>query len=516
MSVQTIGRYEIRAEIRRGGMSTIYRAYDPHFEREVAIKVLPPELLHDPTFAARFKREAKIIAAVEHVAIVPVYDFGEDNGRLFLVMRLMTGGSLADRLKFGPIPTDEILHIFSRISSALDEAHNNGIIHRDLKPANILFDGNGEAYLSDFGIAKLRQSAGTLTDSNVIVGTPAYMSPEQARGEKDIDGRCDIYSLGAILFEMLSGHVPYESETPTGQIVLHITEPIPDIRTVRKDLPPAAQTVIATALAKKKVDRYTNAAEMTRAFKDAISDTQGTVRLLPRESKATVPAREQSVPISPPLVVARVQPAAQRIQKGKPNWLLYLVAVIALLVVIALFTVMGGLLLPALFAADTPTLLPSLTLTLLPTETEPIPTDTLLPSDTPTLLPSSTASLEPSPTSIFTPTPIPMAIVSVAVANVRSGPGTVYDQVMTVVQGTALQVVGRSSTNEWLVVWLPELQRNGWISITVVTIDFDLLMVPVIAAPPSPTPRPTTRPTETDRPPPPPSLTPTESQYPYP
>jgi serine/threonine-protein kinase len=191
------GRYEIIEELRRGGMASVYRAYDPHFEREVALKVLPPQLLHDATFEARFKREAKVIATLEHSTIVPVHDFGEEGGQPYLVMRLMSGGSLADRLNQGPLALGEASRIIDRMAEALDQAHSKGIVHRDLKPGNILFDGQGNAYLSDFGISKLIQSSTPLTESNVIIGTPAYMSPEQGRGERDIDGRSDIYSLGA-------------------------------------------------------------------------------------------------------------------------------------------------------------------------------------------------------------------------------------------------------------------------------------------------------------------------------
>jgi serine/threonine protein kinase len=206
---QQIGRYEIIEELGEGGMATVYRAYDPNFGREVAVKVLPRGQKHDATFRQRFEQEAQTIAALEHSAIVPVYDYGEENGRPYFVMRLMTGGSLADRLKGGALSIAEIRYMLDRIDAALDKAHEQGIVHRDIKLANILYDDDdGEPYLSDFGIVKVAQST-TLTQTGGIVGTPAYMSPEQVLGEKDIDGRTDIYSMGAILFEMLSGRLPY-------------------------------------------------------------------------------------------------------------------------------------------------------------------------------------------------------------------------------------------------------------------------------------------------------------------
>ena len=254
MEPQKIGRYEIKAELGRGGMATVYQAYDPRFEREVAIKVLPREMLHDPQFRVRFEREAKTIAMLEHPAIVPVYDFGEEDGQPYFVMRYMTGGSLSDRLKNGPVPLDESARLFEHLAPALDEAHAKGIIHRDLKPGNILFDQYNEPYISDFGIAKLSESQTNVTGS-AIVGTPAYMSPEQAQGE-GIDGRSDIYGMGVILFEMLTGRQPYQGDTPMSVVVKHITDPVPHILDVKPDLPPAVEAVIEKAMAKNRDERF--------------------------------------------------------------------------------------------------------------------------------------------------------------------------------------------------------------------------------------------------------------------
>src|SRR5262249_21717479 len=201
-----IGRYTIEAELGRGGMATVYRAFDPSFRREVAVKVIPSEYLHEPGFRARFEREAQTIATLEHPAIVPVYDYGEDDGQPYLVMRLMTGGSLSDRISHGPLSLPEAVDIIAHIAPGLDRAHALGIIHRDLKPGNILFDADNNPYISDFGIAKLTQS-NTVLSRTGMMGTPAYMSPEQARGDKQIDSRADQYGLGAVLYHMLSGQL---------------------------------------------------------------------------------------------------------------------------------------------------------------------------------------------------------------------------------------------------------------------------------------------------------------------
>jgi serine/threonine protein kinase len=264
MEPQKFGRYEIKAEIGRGGMATVYHAYDPRFEREVAIKVLPHEMLHDVQFRTRFEREAKTIAMLEHPAIVPVYDFGEEDGQPYFVMRYMTGGSLSDRMKKGPLTIQDAAHIFTQIAPALDDAHHKGIIHRDLKPGNILFDQFNEPYISDFGIAKLAESQTNVTGS-AIVGTPAYMSPEQAQGE-GIDGRSDIYGLGVILFEVLTGQQPYHGDTPMSVVVKHITDPVPHILDVRPDLPPDVEVIIEKAMAKDRNERFQDVTSLANAL----------------------------------------------------------------------------------------------------------------------------------------------------------------------------------------------------------------------------------------------------------
>jgi serine/threonine protein kinase len=235
---EKIGRYEIKSELGRGGMATVYRGYDPRFQREVAVKVLPPELLHsDPQFRMRFEREARIIAQLEHPSIVPVYDVGEENEQPYFVMRYMSGGSLSERIKAGLHTVEEAVRILEQLAPGMDEAHAKGIVHRDLKPSNILFDSKGVPYISDFGIAKITEAQAGAVTGSAIIGTPAYMAPEQATGELTIDGRADIYALGIILFEMLTGKQPYSADTPMGVAVKHITEPVPRILNVNPNLP---------------------------------------------------------------------------------------------------------------------------------------------------------------------------------------------------------------------------------------------------------------------------------------
>ncbi len=256
------GRYEIRSELGRGGMATVYRAYDPSFDREVAIKVLPREMLHDLQFRPRFERELKIVAALEHPSIVPVYDVGEEDGQPYFVMRYMSGGSLMQGIKKGNFSLEDTALIITRIAQGLVYAHKKGIVHRDLKPDNILFDDAGEPFISDFGVAKLMESTGSLTGSGII-GTPAYMSPEQVQGN-NIDGRSDVYGLGVIVYQMLSGQQPYHADTPIGIAIKHITEPVPEIRKAVPSLSAEVDTVIKNSMAKNRDHRYDTPTDLAR------------------------------------------------------------------------------------------------------------------------------------------------------------------------------------------------------------------------------------------------------------
>ncbi|MCL4869018.1 MAG: protein kinase [Anaerolineae bacterium] len=269
MSIQQIGRYEVESELGRGGMAVVYKARDPRFDRMVAVKVLPREFMHDPQFIGRFIREAKTIAALDHPAIVPVFDYGEEDGQPFIVMRYMPGGSLAEKLDNGPLPLEQATVIIQRLSSALNRAHSQGIVHRDLKPNNVLFDQYDDAYLADFGIAHVSSAAGTtssLTASGSMLGTPVYMSPEQIHGDSQLDGRSDIYALGIIYFQMLTGRVPYTGDTATKILMKHIMEPVPNLHEIRPDLPVECQDVISRAMAKKPEQRFTTADEMATAI----------------------------------------------------------------------------------------------------------------------------------------------------------------------------------------------------------------------------------------------------------
>lgn len=420
-----IGRYAIKYEIGRGGMATVYCAHDPRFDRDVALKVLPREFMHDPTFRARFEREAHTIAALEHAAIVPVYDYGEDEGQPYLVMRYMTGGSLRDRLDKGPLTFAETATILQRIGSALDHAHSKGIVHRDLKPGNILFDRYGDAFLTDFGIAKLSEAGAALTGSTVI-GTPAYLSPEQARGSS-VDGRSDVYALGTILFEMLTGRTPYEAETPVGLAVKHVTEPVPRILEVKPDLPQETEPVIARAMAKDRDERFSTASELAltvgaiaRGEKVSLPPVQRVPAGTPaggRVPSAQIPR----VPTAYPLAEEGTRPA-----RGVPRWA-WFIGALAVVAVVGGGIVMSGVMGQPAEATAEPTLAPivasatataTATATVQPSDTpQPAPTDMPVPTNTPSPTPTvPTPTPIPISTSVPTPTPISLATATHACA----------------------------------------------------------------------------------------------------
>jgi serine/threonine protein kinase len=274
MLPSAIGRYQILEKLGVGGMAVVYLAQDAVFERQVAIKVLAQNLGADPENRERFRREARAIALIEHTAVVPVYEYGENGEQLYLVMRYMQGGSLKDRLSHGPLPLELAASITGRIASALDKAHTLGMIHRDIKPGNILFDLEDNPYITDFGLVKLVEASVQLTHSEFF-GTPAYTSPEQCQGEKDIDAAADTYSLAAVFFHMVTGAPPYQSKNAMALLMKHISDPIPRLLDTAPDLPAALQTVIDRGMAKSPADRYPTTGEMAKDIDRIVSPQRG-------------------------------------------------------------------------------------------------------------------------------------------------------------------------------------------------------------------------------------------------
>ncbi len=271
LSGKSLGQYQIIEPIGSGGTAQIYRAYQASVKRDVVVKVLSPSFRDEPGFVERFAQEVDVIAHLQHPHIIQVYDFGEQDGDVYIVMAYMRGGTLADRIEKsqGGLPDEETLRLFSLIAKGLDYAHAKGIVHRDLKPNNILMDEDGNPYLADFGLAKFTEGRIELTNT-MMTGTAAYMAPEIAREGKSTK-RADIYALGIILFEMLTGELPYQGTTPYKILSAHINQPVPRLHEFRPDLPEAVQEVINTAIAKDPVNRYPTAEAMASALKSAMS-----------------------------------------------------------------------------------------------------------------------------------------------------------------------------------------------------------------------------------------------------
>jgi len=246
-------------------MASIYKAYQASMDRYVAVKILPKQLAAEESFVARFRQEARILAQLQHPHILPVHDFGEAEGYTYLVMTFVRSGTLADLLQEGMLPLEQVVRIISQVGDALDYAHSQGLIHRDVKPSNILLDERGNCLLTDFGIAKIYEGATQLTGTGSIIGTPTYMSPEQGRGEK-VDARSDLYSLGVVLYEMVTGRAPYQAETPVALLLKHIQAPLPPPRSLNPALPEPVEQVVLKAMAKQPEDRFATAGQMVKAL----------------------------------------------------------------------------------------------------------------------------------------------------------------------------------------------------------------------------------------------------------
>ncbi|MBN1430831.1 MAG: serine/threonine-protein kinase [Anaerolineae bacterium] len=379
---KSLGQYQIRVLLGRGGMSTVYLAYQPSMDRTVAIKILPREFLHDKTFLARFEQEGRTIAKLEHLHILPVYDFGEDDGIPYIVMRYLAGGTLAD-LIFGRLPPlATTVRLIAQVADALDYAHGAGIIHRDLKPSNVLLDNSGNAYLADFGIARVVQAAqsANLTGSRVI-GTPPYIAPEMVKKDQKITTSVDIYALGIITFEMLTGRAPFHDEDPMKVLMAHVLEPVPSARAVDPKISPEVDEVVMRCLAKTPQQRYKTAADyaadLARAA-TAVQRSQSAASTTPAKP-VDIPSRLRSQSQSAPIPMYTPSGEAFQSEKGRPFWLFVLAAIgaLGLGIVLIILAILGGEasgLLGMVFPSTgtpTPTVTPTQSISTSPTQTRP-------------------------------------------------------------------------------------------------------------------------------------------------
>jgi serine/threonine-protein kinase len=260
---ENVGAYRIMAQLGQGGMATVFKGYHPGLDRYVAIKVMHSAFKEDDSFLQRFNREARIVARLEHPNIVPVYDFSEHRGLAYLVMRFVDGETLKARLKRGALRPDQIAHVATLVGAALGYAHQEGVLHRDIKPSNILLTTSPDepgsvagVFLTDFGLARMAEAGESTLSRDMMVGTPQYISPEQAKGVRELDAGTDIYSLGVVLFELVTGRVPFSADTPYSVIHDHIFTPLPLPTSINPDVSETVERVLLRALAKERGDRY--------------------------------------------------------------------------------------------------------------------------------------------------------------------------------------------------------------------------------------------------------------------
>jgi serine/threonine protein kinase len=304
---KTLGTCTLEKLVGQGGMGAVYLARQSRPSRHVAVKVLLPRISLSAAvyqaFLARFQREADLIARLEHMNIMPIYEYGEHDGITYLVMPYLPGGNLRNVLaEHGALSLQLTLSYIEQAASALDYAHAHGVIHRDIKPSNFLLHPDGRLILADFGIARMMSdgsdtSGATLTGTGMLLGTPEYMAPEMARGEP-IDARADIYELGIVLFQMLSGHLPFKGNTPLAVVVKQLEEPLPPLYLLNPAIPPAVDTVVRKATAKRREDRYRSAGELAQALRLAISSPDYLSETMARNAPTL--GSSQPIPLPPP------------------------------------------------------------------------------------------------------------------------------------------------------------------------------------------------------------------------
>ncbi|HEX5693173.1 MAG TPA: TonB family protein [Arenimonas sp.] len=298
----TVGPFTIIAKLGRGGMSTVYSAYETALDREVALKVLPIDLLEEPGFAERFEREARLIAKLEHPHIVPLYNYGIDDGVPWMALRLVRGGHLGERLERDAIGREAGLAYFTMVADALDHAHSLGVVHRDLKPQNVLLGEHGELYLADFGISRMLQGRTTITSTGAVLGTPQYMSPEQAQ-DSQVGPATDIYALGVMVYQWMTGVLPFDADTPYAVMYKHVNAPL--AMDPLEPFPERSREVVGRALEKQSDQRWPSAGKFIEELAGAlgVQEVPGQVLAagkLPSSVAAAISARKLSrVPAAP-------------------------------------------------------------------------------------------------------------------------------------------------------------------------------------------------------------------------
>jgi serine/threonine protein kinase len=294
-----LGDYQVRELLGSGGMASVYRGYDPALDREVAIKVIHPSA-QSKDFAVRFQREARMVAKLRHPNIVQIYHFGIHENTAYMVQELLTGPTLEKRIRDAGrrrMSPERVQTIIAQLASALDFAHAQGIIHRDVKPSNALYNAQGQLVLTDFGIARGPQDmARTATGPGVVMGTPSYVAPEQAISSATITPACDIYALGVVLFELVTGQLPFVADTPMGVILKHLYDAPPTPSSLRPDLPPALDALILKALSKEPNERFASAGALAKALQSAWPQGRSTASASSNGRARSTPANGTEAP----------------------------------------------------------------------------------------------------------------------------------------------------------------------------------------------------------------------------
>ena len=298
------GRYELQELVGSGGMSNVFRAYDRLLERSVAIKVLHEQFSRDDDYVERFRREARSVAQLAHQHIVTVIDRGQENGRQYIVFEYIEGENLKALVADGALPVDEVLDYGLQVASALDFAHKRGLVHRDMKPQNVLLTEEGQAKVTDFGIARSIDVEG-VTQTGTVLGTSDYIAPEQARGDQ-VDQKTDIYSLGAVLYELLTGEVPYDGDNFVVVAMRHVNDPVPSVLDRRPDVPYRLDHVVRRAMAKEPGDRFPSMEELIAELEACLGEDgsgEGATMIVPRPRRPQAPRSRRKVPVLPILLV---------------------------------------------------------------------------------------------------------------------------------------------------------------------------------------------------------------------